>query len=137
MAYRRTLRPWMSLFLAPLLSLALALPALADREVGARVLAEWPENQCWYAGTVAEVRGADYRIDFADGDNALIGAEKVVDDKVGPGAKVLGNWKGEGTLYPGTIASRDGDKIRINYDDGDVEDTTMAFICLEARNLPR
>ena len=41
---------------------------------------------------------------------------------------MYGNWLNKGLYYPGTVGSRDGDRIHINYDDGDEEDTTIGLI---------
>lgn len=39
-------------------------------------------------------------------------------------AKVECNYTGGGNYYPGTVKSVDGDKVSIDYDDGDKEETT-------------
>lgn len=46
-------------------------------------------------------------------------------EDVGVGSKISCNWKGLGTFYPGTVTSRDGDNISVQYDDGDFERTTI------------
>ena len=49
------------------------------------------------------------------------------------GKEVYGNWKNGGLYYRGIVTRRSGDDIRIRYDDGDVEDTTIAMIRLRAQ----
>jgi len=44
------------------------------------------------------------------------------------GDRIQGNWKGGGKYYPGKIARLNGNKVYIQYDDGDVESTTTDYI---------
>ncbi len=44
-----------------------------------------------------------------------------------PGDRVSCNWKNRGTYYKGKVASVDGNRILIHYDDGDKEWTTENF----------
>ena len=44
------------------------------------------------------------------------------------GSKISCNWKGLGKFYPGTVTSRDGDNISVQYDDGDFERTTIQCV---------
>lgn len=53
---------------------------------------------------------------------------KLKSTSISVGSKVLCNWQGRGTFYPGTITSRDGDSIDVQYDDGDFERTTIKCI---------
>lgn len=44
------------------------------------------------------------------------------------GDRIEGNWKSGGTWYPGKIGRIQGEKVYIQYDDGDVEWTTLQYI---------
>ena len=104
-------------------------------DVGEQVMAEWPENRCWYHGVISEVRGAAYRVQFSDGDTALLPDNKVVRDRIRRGHRVQGRWQRGQKTYPGRINDRQGNDIQIFYDDGDREWTTMAYICVRRNDL--
>ncbi|MEM6662708.1 MAG: hypothetical protein AAF666_11090 [Pseudomonadota bacterium] len=114
--------------------LALGVPALA-LGVGDSVMAEWPENRCWYHGVIREVRGSEFQVHFDDGDSAVLADDKVRADRIRIGHRVWGRWQQGSQTYRGMIVQRDDEKIFIQYDDGDSEWSTMEFICVEAGDL--
>jgi len=107
--------------------------------VGQTVLAQWPQDKCWYHATIARADPAadQYDVHYSDGDRARLGADEITAENVGQGTRVWGNWRGGGTYYPGTIRRRDGQSIFIAYDDGDIETTTIAHICVRTQDLNR
>lgn len=44
------------------------------------------------------------------------------------GTHVYANWLGRGSYYPGTITLREGEKVRIQYEDGDQETTNIGAL---------
>lgn len=55
-------------------------------------------------------------------------SSSATDGKLKVGDKVKGNWKGQGTWYPGRLSKIAGGKYYIEYDDGDVEWVIIANI---------
>jgi len=70
----------------------------------------------------------EYFVIFDDGDRKWVYYDDIVAEDLGPGDWVEGNWQNGGIYYSGTIADRIGDAIIIEYDDGDVEATTIGFV---------
>jgi hypothetical protein len=64
-----------------------------------------------------------------------VGDLAVRPENVGVGSKISCNWKGLGTFYSGTVTSRDGDNISVQYDDGDFERTTIQ--CIKGMGMPK
>lgn len=104
-------------------------PEARTWKVGERVVALWKPDKVWYyAGTVREVKDGKYLVVFDDGDKDWLTPAEVTPDDLVKGDVVEGNFKKKGVYYPGKIASRTGDQIRLRYDDGDEEDTTIAIV---------
>jgi hypothetical protein len=80
----------------------------------------------WYPGTVKEIKDGRYLIHFDDGDKDWVDEKHVFPYTPTYGDRVQGDWLGKGKFYPGKVIKRDGRKVRIEYDDGDVEDTTIS-----------
>ncbi len=95
---------------------------------GASVLAKWPGDGWYYPAAVASVEGSRYFVKYRDGHTAWLERADLQKDQVSVGSRVYCNWKNAGTYFPGVIASRQGESVKINYDDGDVEETTMRCI---------
>lgn len=104
--------------------------------VGQLVFARWAPDGHWYPGQIAGIEGDNFEIRFDDGDTATVDAKGLSFHSVAEGSRVEGNWLGGGLYYPGTITHRRGNAIHIVYDDGDEEDTTLAFVRLDAPPRP-
>jgi hypothetical protein len=110
--------------------------------VGDRVSCNWKGGGTYYDGRVAELRGGNVFIHYDDGDTeetapsmcrllekgSGAGSPAIASgggNGFGEGARVSCDWKGGGTYYDGTVgAVRPDGRILVNYDDGDVEETT-------------
>ena len=96
---------------------------------GARVRCRWKGGDREYSGQVTEVRGNRLFIQYDDGDQELIEAGLCRGDagsglaasSFQPGARVRCHWKGGAKEYRGKVAEVRGDRIFIQYDDGDQE----------------
>ena len=117
----------------------------AEFRVGARVEGNWYGRGRWYKGTIKKVYHRDvpyprflYDIDYDDGDKeTCVPAKRVkplneagggrgANAGLWVGARVEGNWKGNGRWYKGTIMKKvnhgaAGFLYNIDYDDGDKE----------------
>jgi hypothetical protein len=96
------------------------------KEVRCRVFGRWAADGYWYSGTVKEVKDGKYLVMWEDRtENWLEGAD-VAGYQPTFGDRVEGDWLGKGLYYPGKVVKRKGEKVRIEYDDGDCEDTTIS-----------
>jgi predicted Zn finger-like uncharacterized protein len=109
---------------------------------GDRVLAHWPkerqeydEEPWWYTGTVVEVQAERIRVLFDDGDQSWLISEQVRSVDIKPGSRVFGRWKQGHTFFPGTASVVEGERLHIQYDDGDQEWTTFRWIRVD-RGVP-
>jgi hypothetical protein len=96
---------------------------------GDRVWAPW-QSAALYAGTVDRIEGKEVHIHFDDGDRGWVQSEQLVPLEIPVGLRVLGRWRMGGQFYPGTVTEVRGDRIHIQYDDGDREWTKPAALAL-------
>jgi hypothetical protein len=75
-------------------------------------------------------------VQFDDGDDEWTTPQRMVPDDLRVGDRVFGNWQKGGVYFPGKITKREGDKIHIQYDDGDQEDTTVAVARVMRPRMP-
>lgn len=99
--------------------------------VGRTVFARWDDDGHWYPGKIGEKKDGKFFIQFDDGDTSWVNADGVLIWPVAPGDRVEGDFQNAGTFYPGTIAAVEGNRVRINYDDGDVEETTVSRLRMQ------
>lgn len=101
-------------------------PAIPLFSEGDRVLGNWRNAGAFYMGTIVDINSdGTYDIQYDDGD-----AELKVDQscifhapQFSIGDRVFANWKAHGYYFPGHIGAIHPDHtMRIDYDDGDVED---------------
>jgi Domain of unknown function (DUF4537) len=98
------------------------------KEVGCRVFGRWSVDGYWYPGTVKEIKDGKYLVRFDDKDKAWLSDDEVAGYQPTFGDRVEGDWLGKGKFYSGKITKRNGEKIHIEYDDGDYEDTTISYL---------
>ena len=94
---------------------------------GDRVVAHFRGGGFWFAGRVDTVQGGMVTVTYLDGDHETLPESQVRPFSWGPGTQVDCNWKRGGKFYPGQITSLQGDTAHISYNDGDQEDTSVAF----------
>lgn len=103
-----------------------------------RVLVKIGRVGYWHPATIESVKGGvSYKVRFAKGDRYDVDASVISGDYIRAGTRISGNWLGKGVWYSGVIASRDGDNVKINYDDGDKETTTLSKIRVAFGDLPK
>ncbi len=107
-----------------------AAPEGPPRAIGERVLACW-DDLYWYPGMVFAVTGEQYHVIFDDGNQALVRGERLRPLTVKVGDRVWCRWQGGPAYHAGVIASKTGEVIHVNYDDGDEENTLLRLVRLE------
>lgn len=105
-----------------------AVCAQSSWSVGDHVLVNWTGDDYWYPGTIVAMEGGQYFVVYDDGDREWVDAVRIRRDDVVVGTRVSANWLGEGIYYTGVISLRTGNAVVIQYDDGDVEATTVAAV---------
>jgi len=122
---------WVALARVLPLALRAGQPVMSRRRMGPR----------FFPGEIREIHGEDVVIDFEDGkeEETTVASLRIPCEPAGPGAEpvavtshrafhdrlVVGDrvwalWK-EAALFPGTVAERHEDEVRVEFDDGDEE----------------
>src|SRR5262245_52540617 len=104
-------------------------------KIGDRVFAPW-EDEWAYAARVQEISGDSVHVWFDDGEVAWLKAGDLRPLDIGSGSRVLGAWDQGWVYYAGMVTERDGERIHIQYDDGDEEWTTLQYICVPSGKAP-
>jgi hypothetical protein len=97
-------------------------------KVGELVMAQWSEDEYWYPARIEKIAGDRFEIKHLDGTAETVSADKLAKDSLQEGDRVAVDWKREGRYYAGKILSRQGDALRVRYDDDDEENTTIAAV---------
>jgi hypothetical protein len=97
-------------------------------KVGDRVLADWTHDEYWYPATIRSIEGERVYIYFDDGAKEWSTSERLLPIDIELGDYVYCRWKGGPYYYPGRIARMQGEKIYVQYDDGDKEWTTISYV---------
>jgi hypothetical protein len=105
---------------------------------GDRVLAPW-EPMFLYAGTIEQIKVDDARgdqalIDFDDGGAGWVFVYSICPREITTGQRVHCRRGNGPQYYPCEILDVDGDDVRVHFDEGGVEWTTVAtlrFPCIE------
>jgi len=105
-----------------------ATAASAAWTVGQRVLAQWSPEEYYYPGVIRAIQGGKHLVAFDDGDQALVTAKQIASLEIKVGSRVFGRWKGAPAYFPGKVTRQNGEKIYIQYDDGDQEWTTVSMV---------
>jgi hypothetical protein len=103
-------------------------PANDTWKVGELVMAQWSADDYWYPARIEKIAGNSFVIKHLDGTEDTVSADKLAKDSLQEGDRVAVDWKREGRYYSGKILSREGDALRIQYDDEDEENTTIASV---------
>jgi hypothetical protein len=99
----------------------------ASVQEGDRVLACWFDFH-WYPGVVLTVDGQRIHVFFDDGDQATLTPDKVRPLDIKVGDRLFCRYKGGPAYYPGEVMRKRGEVIRIHYDDGDEETTSIRLV---------
>jgi hypothetical protein len=102
------------------------------RKVGEEALGRWAADGYWYTGKIQEIREGKYRVVFDDGDEAWLPAGHVLPYLPTFDDAVEAKWSRDGKFYKARIAKRDGHKVRVEWEDGTSEETTMRHLRVDA-----
>jgi hypothetical protein len=105
-------------------------------KVGELVMAQWSRDGYWYPAKIENQVGDQFEIKHLDGTEDTVTADKLAKDSLQEGDRVSVDWQSKGRYYTGKILSRQGDSLRILYDDQDEEDTTIAAVRLWPQGEP-
>jgi hypothetical protein len=100
---------------------------MGNVQEGDRILGCWIDLN-WYPGVVLSVEGKRVHMLFDDGDQALITPDKTRPLDIKVGDRVFCRYKGGPAYYPGEVMRKRGEVIRIQYDDGDEETTSIRLV---------
>jgi hypothetical protein len=104
--------------------------AAEEPKVGGTVLGWWAESQAYFIATIVEKQGTDFVVVFEDGDMATLPADKIKENTLKVGSKVVSRWT-DGEYYPGTISKAVGRAFYIKYDDGDERWVPWSWIAVK------
>jgi hypothetical protein len=96
---------------------------------GDRVFACW-HDLFWYPGVVVSVQDGYLHVLLDDGNQALLGPDRLRRLEIEVGEHVFCRFKGGPEFFAGEITSRDGEMVQIRYDDGDEEMTSLRLVRL-------
>jgi hypothetical protein len=105
------------------------------RQVGEGVLGRWPKDGYWYTGKIQEIRDGKYRVVYDDGDESWLPAEHVLPYLPTFHDQVEAKWSKDGKFYKAKITYRNGDKVRVEWEDGTTEETTLRQLRVDADRL--
>src|SRR2546422_793220 len=111
-----------------LLLLILGTAPAAQAEAGRRLFARWEPDGYSYPMTIEKRENGQSYVHYNDGTKEWTPDWRISSYNVQVGTVVYGNWLNRGLYYRGQVTRRNGNQIRIRYDDGDVEDTTIDLI---------
>jgi hypothetical protein len=100
---------------------------LKHLQPGDRVWAPWNIGSL-FAGTVDRIEDTEVHVHFDDGDRGWVQLEQLAPLDIPIGLRVLGRWRMGAQFFPGIVTELKGDKIHIQYDDGDREWTRPAAL---------
>jgi hypothetical protein len=96
-------------------------PLAAPVAVDARVLAPFDTGAFYFVATVRAVRrDGQVEVLFLDGDQAVVPAASLRLENIGPGTLVGARLPSLPEWYAGQVRERDGDRVLVRFDDGDV-----------------
>ncbi len=118
------------MFARSLISLALLFSSSAMAyQPGDWVLAQWKGDEYWFPGLVERVEGNRVTVAYDDGTRETRPVNQVRPYNWDVGSRVECRWAGGSEWHAGriTAVSSDGEGIRVDYDDGDREETRTGF----------
>jgi len=105
---------------------------LANAEEGDRVWAPWTADRL-YVGVVEQVEGMEAHINFGNGNRGWVQLDQLARYSLPVGLRIQGRWLRGAIYYSGIVDQVVGERIHIQYDDGDQEWTTpdvLAYPCV-------
>ncbi len=101
-----------------------------DIGAGGRLLACWHDGM-WYPGILVADKGKLVHVLFDDGDQANLTWDKIRHLDLEVGDRVLCRTQAGPFYQPGEIAEMQGERIRVVYDEGEAEWTSIRLVRIE------
>jgi hypothetical protein len=96
---------------------------------GSRVLAVWPVEQVyWYPATVKASTARWVEVHYDDGHKARLKPSEVAELDITVGSRVFARFESGPYYYPAEVTQVNGERIRVAYEDGRTEMTTVSVI---------
>lgn len=88
---------------------------------GMRVLAPYGEGEFYFVGSVRALGpNGQVQVLFLDGDLGVVTTASLRQENIGPGTLVHARFGADQQWYPGQVQQRQGDRVYVAFDDGDV-----------------
>lgn len=97
-------------------------------KIAGNLFGYWEADGLWYPAKVEQRDGERIQLHWHDGTTNWVNATHVCRVVLEVGDRVGATWKNQGGYYPAVIDGLDRGLIRIKYDDGTIEDTTIGSI---------
>ncbi len=101
-------------------------------QAGDRVLASWVDA-FFYPGRVQQIDGHSCEVVFDDGDVAWVNEANVRRPDIRSGSEVFCRFHAGPTYKPGTVAEQNGEKLQVQYENGEKEWTTLSMVRVKRR----
>ncbi|MCI0637452.1 MAG: hypothetical protein L0Y72_27780 [Gemmataceae bacterium] len=98
-------------------------------EEGDRVLA-YDSDECVYPAEIVSIQDDRVIVQYLDGPERMLTPELIKRFDLRVGAKIECRWKGGPNYFPGVLSKLEGERIHVNYDDGDQEWTSVRLVRL-------
>jgi hypothetical protein len=99
-------------------------------QVGDRVLASWMDAY-FYPGRIRQIQGDSCEIAFDDGDMAWVHRANVRKPDIRAGSQVFCRFHGGPAYLSGSVRTQNGEKIQVEYENGEKEWTTLSMVRVE------
>jgi hypothetical protein len=93
--------------------------------IGTQVFAQWKADGYWYPAKLEGKQDGQYDVLYYDGVRERLPASHVADWNVTVGDVVEADWLSRGGYWRAEITSRNGQRIRLRYEDNSWDDTTI------------
>jgi hypothetical protein len=94
---------------------------------GQRVLA-FDSDECLYPAEIVTIEDDRIIVQYLDGPERMLTPELLRKFDLRAGAKIECRWKGGPNYFAGTLAKVEGERVFIQYDDGDEEWTSIRLV---------
>jgi hypothetical protein len=101
-------------------------------EEGDRVLA-FDSDDCLYPAEIVTIHGDRITVQYLDGPERMLTPELIKRFDLRPGMNVECRWSGGPNHFPGKIDKIEGERVHIEYDDGEDEWTTIRLVRIPAK----
>ncbi len=102
-----------------------------SQEVGARVFANWDQDEYYYPATIIDLRDSEAYIVYDDFTREWVPLSSLEPDTIGEGARIQVLWNGDEYYHDAVILQRLGFAIHVRYEDDTEEYTTIAHIRIQ------